>query len=87
MKVLEYILNSIVWDQVSIVEIQFRFMPGKVTTNSILTLRQLKIKFMQRKKYTYYAFADLEKAFDYVPQCILRVWKIEKLVIQVVKSV
>ena len=77
MKVLEHILNVIIRDQVSIDEIQFGFMP-KCGTDAIFILRQLQEKFLNKKKNVYFAFVDLEKAFDRVPRAVLW-WAMRKL--------
>ena len=41
------------------------FMRVRGTTNAIFILRKQQEKYLQ-KKNTYFAFADLEKAFDHV---------------------
>ena len=71
MKILEHILNTIIWEQVSINNMQFGFMPGRGTTNAIFILRQQQEKYLQKKKNIYFVFVDLEKAFDHVPRRIL----------------
>ena len=71
MKILEHILNTIIWEQVSINNMQFGFMPGRGTTNPIFILRQQQEKYLQKKKNIYFVFVDLEKAFDHVPRRIL----------------
>ena len=71
MKVMEHILNTIIWDTVSIDEMQFSFMPGRSTIDAIFILRQLQEKFLGKKKNMYFAFVDLKKAFDRVPRKVL----------------
>ena len=78
MKVLEHILNVIIRDQVSIDEMQFGFMPKCGTIDAIFILRQLQEKFLSKKKNVYFAFVDLEKAFDRVPRAVLW-WAMRKL--------
>ena len=78
MKVLEHILNEIIREQVSIDEMQFGFMPGRGTIDTIFILRQLQEKFPNKKKNIYFAFVDLEKAFDQVPRKVLW-WAMRKL--------
>ena len=71
MKVMEHILSAIIRDNISIDEMQFGFMPGRSTTDAIFILRQLQEKFLGKKKNLYFAFVDLEKAFDRVPRSVL----------------
>ena len=53
-------------------------MPGKGTTDSIFFMRQVQKKHQAKKKKLYYAFVDLEKAFDRVPREVER-WAFQKL--------
>ena len=78
MKVLEHIINAVIRDKVSIDEMQFGFMPGRSTTDAIFILRQLQEKFLTKRKNLYFAFVDLEKAFDRVPRAVLW-WALRKL--------
>ena len=57
---------------------QFGFMPGKGTTDAIFIIRQVQEKHQTKKKKLYYAFVDLEKAFDRVPREVVR-WALRKL--------
>ena len=63
MKVIERVLEKRIRCQVSIGNMQFGFMPGKGTTDVIFIMRQVQEKH-QAKKKLYYAFVDLEKAFE-----------------------
>ena len=65
MKVLERVLEKRIRCQVSIDNMQFGFMSGKGTTDAMFTMRLVQEK-PQAKKKAYYAFVDLEKAFDRV---------------------
>ena len=47
---------------------QFGFMSGKGTVDAIFIVRQLQEKFMEKRKDLFYAFVDLEKAFDRIPR-------------------
>ena len=48
----------------SIDNMQFSFMHGKGTTDAIFIMRQVQERHQAKKKKLYYAFVDLEKAFD-----------------------
>ena len=52
-------------------DMQFGFMPGRGTTDAIFILRQLQEKFLEKKLQLYFAFIDLEKAFDRVPREVI----------------
>ena len=67
MKILKHIFSTIIQEQVSINNMQFGFMPGRGTNDVIFILRQLQEKCLQKKKNIYFAFVDLERAFDRVP--------------------
>ena len=56
---------------------QFGFMSGKGTVYVIFIVKQLQ-KFMEKRKDLFYAFVDLEKAFDRVPRDIVR-WVLRQL--------
>ena len=51
---------------------QFGFTPGRGTTDAIFIVRQLQEKFRAKRKPLYYAFVDLEKAYDRVPREVVR---------------
>ena len=51
---------------------------GKGTTDAIFIMRQVQEKHQAKKKKLYYAFVDLEKAFDRVPREVVR-WALWKL--------
>ena len=53
-------------------------MPGKGTTDAIFIMRQVQEKHQAKKKMLYYAFVDLEKAFNRVPREVVR-WALRKL--------
>ena len=72
MKVLERVLEKRMRCQVSIDNMQFGFMPGKGTIDEVQEKHQAK------EKKLYYAFVDLEKAFDRVPIEVV-IWALRKL--------
>ena len=62
---------------VSIEESQFGFVPGRGTTDAIFVEKQLQEKYLSNKRL-YMAFVELEKAFDGLPQKVIR-WALRKL--------
>ena len=77
-KVLERILEVLIRSQISIDNMQFGFMPGRGTTDAIFILRQLQEKYIGKRKDLFFAFVDLEKAFDRIPRKVLW-WSMRKL--------
>ena len=75
---LERVLEKRIRCQVSIDNMQFGFMAGKGTTDAIFIMRQVQEKHKAKKKL-YYAFVDLEKAFDRFPREVVRwaLWKLD----------
>ncbi len=71
MKCLERVLDSAIRSMVNIDEMQFGFVPGRGTTDAIFIARQMQEKYHAAKKPLYFAFVDLEKAFDRVPRKVL----------------
>ena len=65
MKVLESVGKE---DQMSVDNMQFGFMPGKGTTDAIFIMRQVQEKHQAKNKKLYYAYVELEKAFDKSPK-------------------
>ena len=65
-------------EKVNIDDMQFGFMSGKGTVDAIFIARQLQEKFMEKRKDLFYAFVDLEKAFDRVPRDVVR-WALRQL--------
>ena len=62
------IIDSVIRSQVDIDSIQFGFIPSRGTKDAIFILRQLQQKHLGKHKPLYFAFVDLEKAFDRVPR-------------------
>ena len=71
MKLLELALDFFNREMVNIDEMQFCFVPGKGNTDAIFIVCQLREKYITAKKLLYFAFVDLEKAFDRVPRKVL----------------
>jgi len=57
---------------------QFRFVKGKGSTDTIFIVRQMQEKFRAKGKKLYFGFVDLEKAFNSVPREVIR-WAMHKL--------
>ena len=71
MKLCEGVLEKSIRGMVDINGMQFGFVPGKGTTDAIFIARQMQEKYRAAKKPLYFAFVDLEKAFDRVPREVL----------------
>ena len=65
-------------------------MPGKGTTDAIFILRQMQEKFLAKDKKLYFAFVDLEKAFDRVPREVIwwsmRMLGVEEWIVKMVQA-
>ena len=61
MKVLEGVLEKKLRQKVKIDDMQFRFVPGKGTVDTIFMVRQLQEKFLEKRKDLYFAFVDLRR--------------------------
>ena len=81
MKGMERVTEKITRERISIDDMQFGFMPGRGTTDAIFILRQLQEKHLAKNKKLYFAFVDLEKAFDRVPRKVIW-WAMRKLGIE-----
>ena len=51
--------------------IQFGFVPGRGTTDAIFIAHHMQEKYIAPRRPLYFAFVDLEKAFDLVPRDVL----------------
>ena len=67
MKVLEGVLEKRLRQKAKIDDMQFGFVPGKGTVDAIFMVRQLQQKFLEKRKDLFFAFVELEKAFDRAP--------------------
>ena len=90
LKVLERIMEVLIRDRVDIDAMQFGFRPGRGTTDAIFILRQLQEKYLAKHKVLYFAFVDLEKAFDRVPRKViwwaLRTVGVDEWIVRVIQS-
>ena len=71
MKLLERVLDSFIREMVDIDAMQFGIVPGRGTTDAIFIICQSQEKYIAANKPLYFAFVDLEKAFDRVPRKVL----------------
>ena len=71
MKCLERVLDSAIRGMVDIDDMQFGFVLSRGTTDALYIVRQLQEKYLAAKRPLYFAFVDLEKAFDRVPRKVL----------------
>jgi len=72
LEVVERIFEDRIRQQIDIDDMQFGFMKGKGTTDTIFIARQMQKKFRAKEKKLYFGFLDLEKAFDRVPREVTR---------------
>ena len=77
MEVFERIFEVLIRDIVDIDAMQFGFRPGRGTTDASFILRQLLEKYLAKGRHLYFAFVDLEKAFDRVPRKVIW-WALRK---------
>ena len=77
-------------EQVKIDDMQFGFRAGRGTTDAIFIVRQLQEKYREKKKNLFFAFIDLEKAFNRVPREVvnwaMRQLGVEEWLVQVMMS-
>ena len=90
LKVLDRTVEKHIREIISVDEMQFGFMPGVGTTDTIFIMPQLQEKYLAKRRNLYLAFVDLEKAFDRVPRKVIwwamRVVKILEWIITLVKA-
>ena len=78
MKVAERVLERRLKQAVDIDKMQFGFRPGTGTTDAIFIARQLQERCKGKHRELWWAFVDLEKAFDRVPRKVVE-WAMRKL--------
>ena len=66
LKVIERIIEDLVRNIVKIDDMQFGFMPGRCTKDAIFISRKIPEAHIRKNWNLYFAFVDLEKAFDRV---------------------
>ena len=89
LKVLECIMEVLIRDKVAVDAMQFGFRPGRGTIDAIFILRQLQEKYLAKHKVIYFAFVELEKAFDRVPRKViwwaLRTVNVDEWIVRVIQ--
>ena len=69
---------------------QFGFVPGRGTTDSIFFVCQPQEKYIAANKLPHFAFVDIEKAFDRVPRKVLwwalRSLRVEQWAVRVIQG-
>ena len=78
MKVTERVLERRLRQAVEIDKMQFGFRPGTGTTHATFIARQLQERYRGKHRELWWAFVDLEKAFDRVPKKVVE-WAMRKL--------
>ena len=68
MKVWERIIEARLRDREEISKQQYKFMPGKGTTDAIFALRMLLEKYREGQRELHCVFVGLEKAYNRVPR-------------------
>ena len=77
LKIIESILEKRLKKYIKIDHMQFGYMPGRGTVDAILILRQVQKKTLEGNRSQYWAFIDLEKAFNRVPMELIY-WSLRK---------
>ena len=72
MKILETVLYERLKHVTKVDENQFGFMAGKSTIVAIFIIRQLQVKYLEKKKKLYHIVVDLQKSFHKVPRPAIR---------------
>ena len=78
MKVIERLMEKIIRERIFVNDMEFGFMTGQGTMIAMFIVRQLQKKHLAKNSKLYFAFVDLEKAFDRVPKKVIW-WTMGKL--------
>ena len=71
MKVIERVLDSVIRSEVDINSMQFGFMPGRHYRCNLHYMPVTRETPRHKHKPLYFAFVNLEKAFDRIPKKVL----------------
>ena len=77
LKIIESILKKRLRKCSKIYQMQLGLMPGRGTVDAIFILKQVQEKTLEGNRSQYWAFIDLEKAFDRVPSELIY-WSLRK---------
>ena len=77
MKIVERVLERRIRTLVNLDKIQFGFMPGKGTVDTIFIVRRMQEEYQKKDKKLYMCFVDMEKAFDRVSRKVME-WAMRK---------
>ena len=72
MKIFERIIEKEIRKVLGVSEMQFGCMSRRETIDAIFIAHQIQEKYLRKKKKLYFAFVDLEKAFDRVARGVVR---------------
>ena len=70
-KLYKRVLDGRLCEVVDIDKMQYEFLPGKGTDDTVFVLRRFKEKFIPKKRQ-FFVIVDLEKAFDWDSEVIPR---------------
>ena len=77
LNIFESILERRLRKYIKIDQMQFRYIPCRETVDAIFRLRQVQENILEGNRSQYWAFIDLEKAFDGVPRELIY-WSLTK---------
>ena len=76
-KIVERVLDDGLRKDVTIDDMQFGFMPGKGTIDTVCILMWIQEEYLDKQMKLYTCFVDLEKAFDRAPRKVTE-WAMTK---------
>ena len=85
MKIVERVLERRIRELVNIDSMQFGFVIGRETPDTLFVVRRMQEECRNKKKKLYMCFVNIEKAFDRVPRKMME-WAMKEREIQFFKS-
>ena len=70
--IIEGVLEKRIRSLVEVDDMQFGFMPGRVTTDALFLVRRMQEEYRKKDEKLYMCFVDLEKACDRVPRRVMQ---------------